>query len=263
MKHFYLSGKHVLLSLSLMSSAFFSLKANAQTSCTAVQTLNENFDTMTAFPEKCWTGNFPTYPTTSLTTGTNKGLQLYSGMVNNADIIVVAPEVSTINGKYALSFDIVSISQPGTTIQIGTMTDNTNFTTFSPVGTPFTPVAGSTHQTAVIPANSGHKYVAVKFIHGGGHKALVLDNFEWKAPTAGTIKFDIDKVKIYPNPTTGLFYIATEIDVKEIEVYNTLGQKVVKTQQKEINLENAASGIYIVNVYAKNGTQASYKLIKK
>lgn len=257
MKQFYTNKKALYFSLLALGAFSFAKAQN----CTAVQTFSENFDNFTAFPQNCWTGNQPTSPTMGLTTGTNIGIQLYSGFATG-DIILVSPEVSTIDGQHLLSFDVISISQPGTTIEVGTMSDNTNFSTFSAVGTAFAPTAGSTHQTATIPSNTGHKYLAIKFIHGGGHKALVLDNIEWKSATAGTGKFDTSKVKIYPNPTNGIFTIDTEIEVKSIEVYNTLGQKILTTAQKNINMENAANGLYIVNVHATDGTSASYKIVK-
>lgn len=230
--------------------------------CTAVQTFLETFETFTAFPENCWTANYPNYPTVDLNGTTNKAKQLYSGNQPN-DVILVSPEVSTIDGQHQLVFDIVSTNGAGTTVQIGTMTDNTDFSTFAAVGSPFAPSVGS-HSTQAIPANAGHKYVAIRFIHGGGHgKDLVVDNVEWKQVTASNDKFDADKVKIYPNPTTGMFFIDTDIDVKSIEIYNTSGQRILKTNQKNINLENASNGLYIVNVYATDGTHASYKIIKK
>lgn len=232
--------------------------------CTAVQTFLETFETFTTFPENCWTGNYlPTPPAPAITIGgtpTNKTVSLYSGFVTG-DIIIASPEVSTIDGKHVLSFDIVAFSDATTSIQVGTLSDNTDFTTFAPVGAPISPSVG-THTSVTIPAKSGHKYVAIKFIHGGGHKTLQLDNIEWKT-AASNDKFDADKVKIYPNPTTGMFFIDTDIDVKSIEIYNTSGQRILTTNQKNINLENAANGLYIVNVYAADGTHASYKIIKK
>lgn len=232
--------------------------------CTAVQSFLETFETFTTFPENCWTGNYaPTPPAPAITIGgtaTNKTVSLYSGFVTG-DIIISSPEVSTIDGKHVLAFDVVSFSDATTSIQVGTLSDNTDFTTFASVGSPISPSVG-THTSISIPANAGHKYIAIKFIHGGGHKALQLDNIEWKT-AADADKFDADKVKIYPNPTTGMFLIDTDIDVKSIEIYNTSGQRILKTNQKNINLENASNGLYIVNVYAADGTHASYKIIKK
>ena len=261
------NGTAVIRATSLADTTKFgeltvTVKIPTANPCTAVQTFLETFDTFTAFPENCWTANYPNYPTVDLNGTTNKAIQLYSGNQPN-DVILVSPEVSTIDGQHQLVFDIVSTNGAGTTVQIGTMTDNTDFSTFAAVGAPFTPSVGS-HSTQAIPANAGHKYVAIRFIHGGGHgKVLVVDNVEWKQVTASADKFDDDKVKIYPNPTTGMFFIDTDIDAKSIEIYNTSGQRILKTNQKNINLENASNGLYIVNVYAADGTHASYKIIKK
>lgn len=251
--------KQVYLTFSLLFCGTFMNVANAQ--CTAVQTFSEDFETFTTFPEHCWTGNQPTSPTTTISgTGTaNQGLSLYSGFASG-DIIIVSPEVSTIDGQHGLVFDITT-GDSSTTVQIGTMTDNTDFSTFSSVSSPFTPTVG-THSTQAIAANPGHKYVAIKFIHGGGHKQIVLDNIKWTT-NLSTPKFNTNKVTIYPNPSTSVFYLDTEIDVKSIEVYNTLGQRVLATNQKQINLENAANGVYVANVTAADGAQASHKIVKK
>lgn len=230
--------------------------------CTVVQTFLETFEAFTTFPENCWTANLPNYPNVDLIGTTNQSIQLYSGGQAN-DVILVSPEVSTIDGQHQLVFDIVLAVGQGTQVQIGTMTDNTDFSTFAAVGTPFTPTVGS-YATQAIAANAGHKYVAIRFIHGGGHgKILVVDNVEWKQVTASTSKFNENEVAVYPNPTTGIFTIETALDVKQIDVYNALGQKVLTTNNKQINLQAAANGIYFVTVTTTNNLTGTYKLIKK
>lgn len=256
MNNFY-STKKRLTSLCALAIGLVSFNANSQ--CTAVATFNEDFSTFTTFPENCWTGNLPSYPTTSITS--TQTLQLYSGN-QPTDVIVVSPEVSTIDGQHKLVFDIISVTNPTTTVEIGTMIDNADFSTFSSIGTPFTPVVGS-YSTAVIPATAGHKYVAIKFIHGGGHgKVLELDNIKWTT-SANVSKFDTNKVTVYPNPTSGIFNIDSELNIAQIEVFNSIGQKVLTTTNKEINLQNAANGLYFVTVTTNEGTQGTYKLIKE
>ncbi|HLV50501.1 MAG TPA: T9SS type A sorting domain-containing protein [Flavobacterium sp.] len=252
--------KQVYLSFSLLLCGTFMNVANAQ--CTAVQTFSEDFENFTTFPDNCWVSNQSDPNAVMLTQGANIGLQLYSGTAQG-DIIIVSPEVSTIDGQHGLVFDIVSANNTSaTTIEIGTMTDNTDFSTFSAVGSPFTPSVG-THTTGTVAVNPGHKYVAIKFIHGGGHgKVVVLDNVKWTT-NLNTPKFDTNKVTVYPNPSTNIFYVDTEIEMKSIEVYNMSGQRVLTTDQKQINLENAANGVYIANVTATDGAQASYKIVKK
>lgn len=235
---------------------------NPSNPCAAVQTLSETFDSFSTFPENCWNGNFPSSPNTLIKGTTDKTLQLYSGNLT-ADLIIVSPELSTIDGQHALSFDIPSIQNAaGATLQVGTMTDNADFSTFSAVEPAFIPVAGTTHYTAKIAANKGHKYIAIKFIHGGGHKVINIDNIEWNT-TLGTPSFNTALVKIYPNPSTGIIYIDSELSVAQVEVYNTLGQLILKTDRKQLNLQYAAEGMYVVKVITNTGAQASYKVIKK
>ncbi|WLD23624.1 GEVED domain-containing protein [Flavobacterium dauae] len=231
--------------------------------CTAVATIDEDFETFTAFPENCWTSNKST-PMADLDadkTSANQFISLYSFMSANDPIYLVTPELSTIDGNHLLEFDIVSTNAASSNIEVGTMTDNTDFSTFVPVGTAFNLTVG-THSSAYIPANAGHKYVAIKFTSNGQHQAVSIDNVKWTT-TAATPTFDTSKVTVYPNPTTGIFNVESDLDIKQMEVYNSLGQKILTTTNRQINLQTAANGLYFVTVTTNNGAQASYKLIKK
>jgi len=236
------------------------------TPCTAVQTFLEDFETFTTFPENCWTSNkkAPYIDLNKDAKTGNHSINFYS-FFNAADpVYLVSPEVSTIDGQHFLSFDITGVEANAvtTTLQVGTLSDPADFTTFSAVETAFNPTVGP-HATAAVPANPGHKYLAIKYTPNAQHQALFIDNVEWRTATAATGDFDVRSVKIYPNPTSGLFYIETEAAVKSIEVYNTAGQRILKTNRKEIDLSQAANGLYIVNVHTPGGTVASYRLVKK
>src|SRR5690554_272773 len=253
--------KQVYLTFSLLLCGTFMNVANAQ--CTAVQTFSEDFETFTTFPDNCWVSN-KAIPQIDLdvdaTTG-NHSIMFYSFFSASEPIYLVSPELSTIDGNHSLEFEVLSVNATTTTIEVGTMTDNTDFSTFSAVGSAISPTVGI-HQSTNIPANAGHKYIAIKFIPDDIHQAMFLDNIKWDS-SLSTPKFNTNKVTIYPNPSTSIFYLDTEIDVKSIEVYNTLGQRMLTTNQKQINLENAANGVYVANVTAADGAQASYKIVKK
>jgi len=175
---------------------------------------------------------------------------IYQAAVNVNAVTVttqnnVAATITTANGTLQLEAAITPISanQAVTwSVQSGSTSatvDNTGLAT------------GLTNRTAVIRATSVDD--TTKF----GELTVTVNI------AASSDTFDADKVKIYPNPTTGMFFIDTDIDVKSIEIYNTSGQRILKTDKKNINLENAANGLYIVNVYAADGTHALYKIIKK
>ena len=63
-----------------------------------------------------------------------------------------------------------------------------------------------------------------------------------KVPDLNT--FDI---KLYPNPTISKVYINVQSDI-EVKVYNMIGQMILKTQEKSIDLSRLNSGLYIFKV---------------
>lgn len=226
-----------------------------QAPCPVYTTLNETFDALTAIPN-CWTksGNV---------IFSGDAAVLYSGgaPTTGGAIYLVSPELSTIDGNHLLEY-VLTTAAPNNNadLEIGTLSDNTDFTTFSAITTP-TP-NGGTYTTTVIPAKAGHKYIAFKFNYTNIHQGVRIDNVEWKTALS-TPKFDTSKVTVYPNPTFGIFNVDSELNIAQIEVFNATGQKVLTTANKEINLQNAANGLYFVTITTNEGTQGTYKLIKK
>lgn len=252
MNNFY-STKKRSISLCLLAIGLVSFNANSQ--CTAVATINETFDTITTMPN-CWTksGNVLFMGDAAV---------MYSGgaPTTGGVIYLISPELSTIDGNHLLEYVLTTASpNNNAALEIGTMSDNADFTTFSAIPTP-TP-NGGTYTTAAIPANLGHKYIAFKFTYTGVHQGVTIDNVEWKTALS-TPKFDTSKVTVYPNPTSGVFNVDSELNIAQIEVFNSIGQKVLATTNKEIKLENAANGLYFVTVTDADGATGTYKLIKK
>src|SRR5690606_39257457 len=74
--------------------------------CSAVATINEDFEAFTAFPENCWISN-QVAPMADLginSTSGNQFISLYSFMTANNPIYLVTPELSTIDGNHLLEF---------------------------------------------------------------------------------------------------------------------------------------------------------------
>lgn len=80
------------------------------------------------------------------------------------------------------------------------------------------------------------------------------------------------ELNIYPNPNNGIFYISLENEFIEkviVYIYNNFGSiiynKVLKKQdysiEKEIKINNIASGIYFVKIITDNNKMESRKLI--
>ena len=72
-------------------------------------------------------------------------------------------------------------------------------------------------------------------------------------------------VSLYPNPSNSIVFIQSEIDFETAELYNTIGQKIMKlsldTSQK-IDLSSVSYGVYNLILKAKKNTKA-IKLIKQ
>ncbi|MFA7445600.1 MAG: peptide-N-glycosidase F-related protein [Flavobacteriaceae bacterium] len=68
---------------------------------------------------------------------------------------------------------------------------------------------------------------------------------------------------IYPNPVSDVFYIESQETLKEVVVFDVVGQQVIKTSDDQINTTDLQSGIYFVQVEFENAQKAVRKIIKK
>jgi hypothetical protein len=69
------------------------------------------------------------------------------------------------------------------------------------------------------------------------------------------------EVALYPNPANDVVNFETNFDIKSIEFYNIQGQKVLTSNQKQIDISNLTKGLYIVKIQNSNGVIISDKLI--
>lgn len=75
----------------------------------------------------------------------------------------------------------------------------------------------------------------------------------------------VANLKVYPNPSTGIFTIASEEELT-ITVYDIVG-KVIKTQtinngNNTLNISNYNAGVYFLNAVSIQGETKTFKLIK-
>ena len=83
------------------------------------------------------------------------------------------------------------------------------------------------------------------------------------------VAISLPKLKIYPNPTEGIFAIALQnmSGFKSIEIYNILGKRVYKNTLRgnalEVRNADLKAGVYIVNVSLENNKVLHSKLVVK
>ncbi|HQK40602.1 MAG TPA: T9SS type A sorting domain-containing protein, partial [Flavobacterium alvei] len=83
------------------------------------------------------------------------------------------------------------------------------------------------------------------------YNSLASQNFQAK----------ISKATIYPNPTSDNFTIEMENEVKSVEIYSLLGQKVLSANTKNTNVSSLPKGVYLVRIEDTNNTTTNQKLI--
>lgn len=78
-----------------------------------------------------------------------------------------------------------------------------------------------------------------------------------------TVIFNKNDFKLYPNPTNAIVNLLTDLEIKEVKIYNQLGQLVSIQKTSQISLSDVANGIYIFHIDFINGQTAKQKVIKK
>jgi len=121
------------------------------------------------------------------------------------------------------------------------------------------------------------KVVSLKFMRH--HWPDANDNYFWNANTE-IIDFllqftkcsvisgipDISKSSkftIFPNPASTFFYIETDIDISQIDIFNSQGQLVKTASTKNVSISELKSGLYFVKLTLPNGKERTNKLIKE
>lgn len=73
------------------------------------------------------------------------------------------------------------------------------------------------------------------------------------------------EISIYPNPFSDVVYISETKDLKTVKVFDLTGRavKTIENPTKEISLDSLNSGLYLITMYFKDGSQNTVKAIKK
>ena len=100
---------------------------------------------------------------------------------------------------------------------------------------------------------------------------FVIDNMSVTVNSNLSVEgFNTSDVELYPNPTNGLINIAgTDIsNIKEISIFNQLGQKVMKLNASQLNnnsfdISDLNKGIYFVQLKDNSNNSKTMKIVKE
>jgi len=95
-----------------------------------------------------------------------------------------------------------------------------------------------------------------------GSGILFIDNVYFTAETLGVKDIKAkENFRVYPNPVRSGEMINANINVKSLEIYNLVGQKVKTVTGKIISTEGLSKGIYLIKATKDNGEVLTSKLI--
>jgi hypothetical protein len=191
-----------------------------------------------------------------------KFLNIYTFFSANATVYIVSPELSTIDGNHFAEF-YLRTAYSDVTIEYGTLSDNTDASTFISAGTAS---PGNNVYTLIITgpiaANPGHKYFAIKFVAPTMHSGIKIDDFSWEQHSSSNVSVNTlsksePELMVYPNPSSSF----TTLKLNEEGSYTLMDltgkimqQNVIDySGETKIDLSELSNGTYLLTVHTKDG----------
>jgi hypothetical protein len=102
-------------------------------------------------------------------------------------------------------------------------------------------------------------------ISGGEFSSIDTSTFR-VGESLGINSFTDNNLKIFPNPSNGIFTIKTSLENSTYQIYNLIGQYVksgsIINGSNLIDLRNSIDGVYFMTIQAENGEKTGYTLIQ-
>ena len=100
---------------------------------------------------------------------------------------------------------------------------------------------------------------------GGEFSSTEATTFRVGEPL-GLNSFMDENLKIFPNPSNGIFTVKTTITNSSYKIHNLIGQTIksgfINNGENSIDIRNSKDGIYFLTIESTNGGKVGYKLIK-
>ncbi|KPH14679.1 hypothetical protein AMQ68_04300 [Chryseobacterium sp. ERMR1:04] len=247
------------------------------TNCAPVSTLSENFDSYTPgliTNVPCWKGITVGYSDCIINGGSPAASgtkQVFQTCVVAGDIsIAVLPEFSNVSsGTHRLKFKARSSVNTGK-LKVGYVTDPTNAASFVLIqqlditNTAYNANYYTVNIPNTVPANA--RLAIRNDFETSGDALFYWDDLSWEAGTLGTNEAEnIPTVTVYPNPFTDTINISDYTKVSSLVVYDSTGRQItmINNPSSSVSLKNLSSGMYMIKMVFKNGTNKTIKAVKK
>jgi len=87
--------------------------------------------------------------------------------------------------------------------------------------------------------------------------------YEYVAPLGLSENNTLKSFTVFPNPTKGNLHISSNEPIEKVEVYNYIGQQVLKSTEAIVNTANLSNGIYLLKVYVNSGKVGVKRFVKE
>src|SRR5690606_37804742 len=95
--------------------------------------------------------------------------------------------------------------------------------------------------------------------------AYLGDDIKWyeNLTILSTEEFSDNDIKIYPNPTSNLISINTNLHIEKVQIFDNLGQLLLTTNSfNTISFSNFSSGSYYLKIINAKGNYMIKKILK-
>jgi len=192
---------------------------------------------------------------------------MYASLINGTLIKINGTSTVNITGPWPNNSQITNIIEQNGKLIIGingaekdTMNNLVGFTYLSvDSGTTWTNITGNmpcTHVYGMNALQAVNNDLYIGTYGGGVYKSLGL-------VTSIKEKLTRSSINIYPNPANDIITISNRTSLKVIEIYNSVGLLVLKTQLQHINITNLSTGFYYIKIFQNDNTFVEKRFIKQ
>jgi len=114
--------------------------------------------------------------------------------------------------------------------------------------------------------NEGMAIVEVMVQDKSDENIYVKGTYYFNAQPSSTTSLNTASVKVFPNPSDGLFQVANASGLDRIEVFSTLGQRLLQFKAQDgdsYDLGHLTSGTYLLRLMNANRQTIATQLIQK
>ena len=103
----------------------------------------------------------------------------------------------------------------------------------------------------------------VNKVTGSSEDATHRKTYYYGEATASVKDLNFIDFAVYPNPTKNVLTIDdTSFTLKNIEIFNVLGKKVMASTQNKINIAHLVNGVYLLKIASDKGNVTTKRIIK-